>query len=221
MKKKCQVIMLPSENKSEIIGNRQFAVTAQTGELKLRKDCSDAWINSFWKNKWINYNLYILSNEDLKKGDWCFHKASKSIVQYPDCGYPKDHVLKVIATTDKLITKSTPVRSADDFDLSIYYNNEYVPNINPKFIEKFVDEYNEDTIIIEVNVEYENAEDETYGEIKGHFPKIDKNNFITITKIKESWTREEVIEFTDRLRIFLNEDNHSVFEVNQWIEENL
>lgn len=51
--------------------------------------------------------------------------------------------------------------------------------------------------------------------------KVDKNNYITITKIKDSWTREEVKDFSTKLRWFINENQRTIAEVDKWIEDNL
>ena len=47
--------------------------------------------------------------------------------------------------------------------------------------------------------------------------KVNKNNQITITKVKDSWSREEVIE----LLLSLNKDKPGNFDCSAWISENL
>jgi len=54
---------------------------------------------------------------------------------------------------------------------------------------------------------------ETTKELK---PKTDKNNYITIIKCKESWSREEVVKLLENL--YFSEDPNSIEE---WIENNL
>lgn len=232
LKKKCKVVILPSENKSEIIGNRQYAVTAITGELKLRRNCSDAWINSFWKNKWINYNLYALSDEEIKEHEWCFHKASKSIIQYPNGGFPTKHAMKVIASTDPSLTKGW-IRDNDPNRLNPNYVDittmNGLPQPSPQFVEKYVEEYNKGNVITDVNVDFIfNTTNEDWSktpvQLEGFYtPKVDKNNFITITKIKDSWTREEVeSKCYEAYKAGIQQGiDPSPKPFTKWIEENL
>jgi hypothetical protein len=95
---------------------------------------------------------------------------------------------KIIATTDKLNTHPNVADS--------YRSGNCLPQPSQSFIEKWVEEYNKGNVITDVMVEYEAMNttivNRTYNDFE---PKINpKDNTITIRKIKDSWSREEVVE---------------------------
>lgn len=107
--------------------------------------------------------------EIIKYQNKCYLKSEK--------GYQE-----ILATTDSLLNLPQPSKS---------------------FIEKYVQSFNSGNPIEWVNIEYERVIEETvfingrpaseYNRAKTKL-KVDKNNEITISKIKDSWSREEVIE---------------------------
>ena len=106
---------------------------------------------------------------------------------------------KIIATTTYL--KSTKWHSTCFSGEEIY---EPLPQPSQEFIDVFVREYNKGNIITEVMVEYESyCNCKIENNVKqcnlsccNYLPKINpKDNTITIRKIKDSWTKEEVTEY--------------------------
>ena len=106
-----------------------------------------------------------------------------------------------------------------------------------QFIEEFIEEYNQENIITDVLVEYENKFDgkeyvdelDAYGydKVKSILKINRKDNNITIKIAKDSWSREEVIEFANKVKEYCengwkSDSLHRVFfEWDKWIEENL
>ena len=180
-----------------------------------------------------SHHLYIISDEEIKEGDWILTK-DYGIWQYKPAPCPlpywgnKNECKKIIATTDKLVID---VFSKDE----LYPNNTeevFLPNPSQSFINKFINEYNKGNIITDVMVEYEElvkipqdhiltGSDVEKECIKHSFyhPKISSDNTITIKKIKDSWNREEVIKFVGlyssyKTREFTSDDL-------QWVKNNL
>lgn len=136
-------------------------------------------------------HLYITSNEEIKEGDYAYHKIlgiGRIVILYgEECFqtiklHPNDgsvttpwkrnipDIKKIIATTDKSLN---------------------LPLIPQSFIEKYIEEYNKDNTITEVLVEVEpdyNQLGESIWELK-----LNSQNEITIKQQKDSYTREEVI----------------------------
>jgi hypothetical protein len=122
-----------------------------------------------------------------------------------------------------MITKSIPHSSLNNVngnrkELIV----EKLPQPSQQFIEKYIECYNKDEIITDVLVEYNSSNDSLdYGGV--YIPsslKINpKDNTITIKKLKESWTREEVVILLNKLNHTLNIGSDLTLE--QWIEENL
>lgn len=151
-------------------------------------------------------HLYILSDEEIKDDNWYFAvlhnhvwQALKGFIKSTMTN-PKSEY-KVIALTDSFLIVDAV------FDYTHY--NKFIPSPSQSFIDKYVTEYNNGNIITDVMVEYErsvrekklldsmiNSYSYTNNEIIiTPILKVNsKDNTITIKKIKDSWTREEVIE---------------------------
>lgn len=112
-------------------------------------------------------HIYILSDEDIKEGDWYIHfntytKESslfKSDDKFNEGNNPniidkRDFVYeywnkKIIATTDTSL-------KIHHFNKGVFKNLEYLlPQPSQEFIEKYIEEYNKGNVISSVEVEYE------------------------------------------------------------------
>lgn len=196
MWKEHDVVMLPTKEKAT---NEDISYK---GELYL------------WKNKLYyktdseypllqskSYHLYILSDEEIKEGDW-FIQNNKELLQYKrksntiGCFFDNNNELqtfhsnkrlKIIASTDKSLN---------------------LPELSDTFTKEYIKEYNKGNKIEEVLVEYDselitkNEEDADYfnyddgTKLNKNFNKIkvSKDNTIIIKPIKNNYTKEEVKE---------------------------
>jgi hypothetical protein len=145
-------------------------------------------------------HFYITSDETIKEGDYCLarkstlfdyevskydyseHNGTVHVMNSNGGSYPISENNKIIATTDKLLN---------------------LPQPSPQFIEKYCQEYNKGNMIKEVMVEYTNPTYDDWMENGASpvfpKPKIDSHNYITITRIKDSWSREEVEAILDNI----------------------
>lgn len=181
-----------------------------------------------------NYHLYIISDEEIKEGDWFLNITKNTIHQCNEVNnnicsglnhgeyHGKFECRKIIASTDSNLM----LRFNDG---SGFYT---CPQPSQEFIDKYINEYNKGNVVTDVLVEYileHNLRTSIKSEEFKEVPRIDKDNTITIEKVKDSWNREEVIAlmktsieqafiypetFTDG--ICLN-TNKSI----KWIEDNL
>ena len=184
----------------------------------------------------VAQNLYFLSDEEIKEGDWMFHNLDKKPIQWngeeTESNPSVYDYKKIIATTDKSLTINS-IYGVDSFDTSIFSGSgksEIVklpqmfnlPQPSTSFIEKFVEEYNKGNVITEVMVEWEynSYSTKTNGELTADLKlKINpKDNTITIRKVKESWNREEVLQLL-RIAFFRNGGTKTDFD--KFIKENL
>lgn len=210
--KQHQVIMLPTENKSNfyiLIGNRNQ-------QLYLSKD------NIVRDMLQQNQHLYIISDEKIKEGDWCLqiHKTNKNVpinvVKYRDFGEGSFYFKKIIATTDTSLLIKNVITD-------LIQGTKYLPQPTQEWVEHYIKEYNEGNIITEVNVEYEwnGGRAGDYKEVL----KISKDNTITIYPIKDSWTREEVKQLLIKISCDLAQSDRFTYyteeRANNWIKENL
>ena len=180
--------------------------------------------NRLVKNGFVQH-LYILSDEEIKEGDWFVGFADGSIKpfvkqadestveinnwQLNKKGHSSNK--KIIATTDKSII--LPER---------FPSFTYLPQPSQSFIEKFVEEYNKGNVITEVMVEWEynSYSTKTNGELTADLKlKINPDNTINISMPKDSWSREEVVELLYKHTEYMLSGKKDTLD--KWIEENL
>ncbi len=192
------VVMLPTnQNKASIyqIGNSSFIDHSQ---------CDD---------RYNGRNLYIISHDEIKDGDWYinFQKKNKPYLNrsgttkfdglYTDC-------YKIIATTDNELRLNTAIRNSNENSEKYGHLDYILPQPSKEFISRFIKEYNKGNIITDVLVEYEeynipgnNSENEYKLKVNS------KDNTITIRK-------KEINEY-DILQI-LKEELHK-YDVRKYI----
>lgn len=136
---------------------------------------------------------------------------------------------EVLATTDSSLWRPSHKYASDVILL---------PQPSQQFIEKFIEEYNRGNVITDVLIEYELISNEEYfgntvnpdDDVPYFDEKLKinpKGNNIIIKIAKDSWSREEVIEFGNKVKEYCkngwkSDSLHRVFfEWDKWIEENL
>lgn len=219
-KKKCKIIMLDTQGKSILYKRQHNAL----GRYLKEAESSIPYFN--------NQHLYILSDESIKEGDW-FINTTKNTVN--KCNHVDQNIQsgfnhgeyhgkfeckKIIATTDELTAKV--INTA----LGV---TQILPQPSQQFIEKYITEYNKGNVIEDVMVEYENIVAENPNiEYDYQGVKVNpRDNTITISRVKDSWNREELIKLMRFARnsgdaeMMDNPDYLEENEYNEWIKENL
>ena len=228
MFKKSTVVMLPTNEKTKI---------------QLTKNYLNITIDEFIADSkfTIGQHLYILSDEEIKEGDWCimldsFGNVFSNPQQYnnPETQHLNKRLRKIIATTDKSLSLikdelSNEIGTNGEVTFDLGYNKtSLLPQPSHSFLEKYVEEYNKGNVIKEVMVEYEYNGYSTKqdGELTGDYRlKINpKDNTITIRKCKDSWSREEVVHLLECAwngGAFYGTSKPNSYYFDKWIEENL
>lgn len=211
--KKTKVVMLTTNEKASSLS------VLNSGKLNYGAEAMSS-INTKLQH------LYFLSDEEIKEGDWCVDKHKVVFKQETDKIFSEfTGSKKIIATTDKSLMwhDKTPIGENVNGLWKI------LPQPSQSFIEKFVEEYNKGNVITEVMVEYEysyrkNDDGEDIG-FPVHEPLVlkinPKDNTITIRKIKDSWSREEVIELLHKRMEYTFGEDYDKSTTDKWIEENL
>lgn len=239
LKEKAQVILLPTENKSNLILNESLNILGDNNYFSKLAVKLNSYINY--------YHLYIVSDEEIKEGDWYLSqtypssKINKYLSQKP-CKFTDEDkkiieennfqniTFKIIATTDASLNS----KKLNENSYQLKYKTIYLPQPSQGFIEKYIKEYNKGNIITDILVEYndctqlcacqnENIECQ-YPLCKQKQLRVSKDNTITIHPVKDTWSREEV----EQLLFKYAEEEHAWFSnkseinsFNKWIEENL
>ena len=191
MWEKHKVVLLPSNEKSKIVLSYNNVLSVNhTYDLYKFDDAT-------------YQHLYILSNEEIKEGDWFINReyfiekdgkfeygvwqCDKNFINSNDC-------YKIIASTDSSLIYKKQDRLQD-----FLYKNKIIPSIPQSFIDKYISEYNKGNMIEEVMVEYENIiNQETQLGNYDNLPlikeviKINPDNTINIKSTKDTFTLDEM-----------------------------
>ncbi len=208
--KRAKVIMLPTENPSNII--------TDSTELMYLYEVNDD------QNKWgINRHLYIISDDEIKEGDYGMGFAlginsiekGHYIFKNDNSKVAKLNILcegskKIIATTDTSLTKNIRMLcksckgSGGGFSpkctackgSGIRIEHDLLSQPSQQFIEKYIESYNKGEVITDVLVEYEEYERLDHPNMSNWTQlKVNpRDNTITIKKLKDSWNREQLLK---------------------------
>ena len=219
-----KVIILPTNRKATLKGNELWINI--NGELKLSKP------NSICPGPQVFHSLYITSDEEIKEGDWVIYvksvfkvlkinKNNRPVVKMSDGEFELSCCEKIIATTDTSLRCTT---------MEIFGA---LPQPSQQFIQYYINEYNKGNVITDILVECNKTlvnameplytmviEDKDVYQIYCRYRlniKVNSDNTINIKPIKNSWSREQVV---DIIKVFCN-DYDILTSVDQWCEENL
>ncbi len=228
MKKECNIVMLATDNPSNIVQIHPDTISYTTTESISGGEYQ---------------HLHITSDEEIKEGDWIYNPYSKyKIYKANDfnkdhkgnefiSGYTKKDCKKIIATTD--ILGISPFGGQDILE---------VPQIPQSFIDTFIEEYNKGNVIDKVLVEYEEGKIEhpllepfpnnlSYADELGHWNRLKTNfdNTINISLIEEEkkYSRSEVKQEKESILVQYAEEHgllsgkQDIEQFNKWIKENL
>jgi len=243
MFKKCKVVMLPARKATTI------AKSMTSGKLFYHKTLELAKRHNEWEGGTF-MNLYVLSDDKIEANDWCMCDDRNHISENPKyrlgkcikivngwiytmdgMGENPDWTKKIIATTDLNLTV---LSDKSNFEVPL-----------PMPSDLFIKKYCELKGIDQVLVEYENKGKcvKCKREKEGHvcecgedsnyeyqiLPKLASDNTITIRKVKDSYTKEEVIKLLETYSDFVDDlyrphtsNNILAWESkDEWIEKNL
>jgi N-acetylmuramoyl-L-alanine amidase len=203
------VVMLPTDKSSKLVLNNKKELWFNT-DISCKSGLAHP------------QHLYILSNDEIKEGDW-FHldmsdnrpnpdeihqmgndnKSKTGGINFSNNSAWSKCCKKVIATTDSsLIIKDNCDCLATTFE-GCSQCIERIPQIPQSFIEQFITEYNKDNVINKVLVKVvDNGEEDWIGDDYNGEPfwnekweiKLNQNNEIFIVIESEQETLEEAAE---------------------------
>ncbi len=208
--KKQRVIMLPTNKATGICTHRLSASHPKLLCYHKPTWQDDKGISEGYQQ---DYHLYVLSDEEIKVGDWCIQLGMNRLEKWDGDTYNLDISLrrKVIASTDK----SLMIEKCSGF-----IGKEYpLPTLRESFIEKYIQAYNAGHPIEWVNVEYEDVDihkvkikynfdgEGVLGEFEGLDTKLKlrSDNTIITHPIQDSFSREEVIDVISKFAGYTTE----------------
>jgi len=238
--KQCEIIMLATEK-------AQLNALCLTASSKLILLDGKDWETVNNVAGFRPQHLYILSSEEIKEGDWCYHPEvgqEYTIVdtrkegndRYSKGQHPAQGIFKYKETTNTWYKKCKKIIATTDFSLS-HWNGEVIignfkslPRPSDDFIKAFVEKQGKiDKVLVEVicnKLSQCNCTD-NYSCLGTKF-KVAPDNTITIKPIQEEkafWSRKEVIKLCMDAMLYsymdLPENLTPIQGMNKWIEENL
>jgi hypothetical protein len=234
MKKKCTVVMLPT-NKKAIKKGDIYQIGLQ-GKPGVMFHCT-AGFNITSNSSAVKQHLYILSNDEVKENDWFYCELHKSVYlcETEDLEN-RNFIKKIIATTDSLLNLVF-----DNVTYALEFADKYPTHLTSiarpsnEFIKKFCEKGG----IWEIMVEYEYHCDRylctlfhTYPKCNETCkdsqqlvkPKVAPDNTISIYPVKDNWNREEIVtlfkKYLEDIYKMYQEGN-TKWDLDKWIEENL
>lgn len=137
-------------------------ILTETDENSLLYLSTDVTPNllSNWRGK--AQRMYILSNDKIEEGDWCYDKRPDEEGILHDCVYQIQDIAtelrtstekKIIATYPSLIIPVKTMTTPEGVTIAIHVRNFSQPT--QEFIEYFIEEYNKGNVIEDALVEYE------------------------------------------------------------------
>lgn len=238
MQEKKQVVILSTEKVSKIgdIVSNDDRLLAMVIPYKYGKNMTTEGAGS---DKMKVQHLYILSDEEIKEGDWYV------LIQYKNKGYQlstqpcrsNEVQLQYKFNCKKIIATTNPELKFTDYRISPVPNFMELPKISQDFIKAYIKAYNEGNTIKEVMVEYEeyhgintslteissyNNDAKDYG--KDYKLRLRPDNTIIVNRIKEKRYSREILEnicydcYKEGLTIGTNNLNPNNFK--EWFNKN-
>ena len=180
--KKGKVVMLPTNQKTKYL-MIYYNVEKTKGKLIL---------NGLKNDEYKEYqNFYIISDDEIKLFDWVYNN--------------KENIVEQITSKTQLIFVLEENKENQTFKKIITTTDASLglPQPSQQFIQKYIEEYNKGRQIIDILVEYEYLLDDMvvlpYWKLKVNA----KDNTITIKKLKEVYTKDEVCQVLEKYTSFI------------------
>lgn len=208
MRRKCKIVMLSTEKANQ----RLFFHCPMGSNIKILSSDQGKLHHEEMMKCGVSrpQHLYILSDEEIKEGDWYIHINTNTLLQRSQ--HKGEAMLisnkKIIATTNPELNHKESYTKGKG-NSKDYFNKIITSEISQDFIEVYIKEYNAGNPIKEVMVEYK--EGCCIGGI--HFAycveeckkpistlKLRPDNTIFISRIKEKmYSRDEILKSFDKL----------------------
>lgn len=225
--KRAKVVMLPTAKASMDCISKCVKITDKAFEEefvgKLAVIVNPYYVDNYNNGTYSNHtphHIYIISDDEIKEGDWIV-SGTNTLAQciYPENVHHKD-IKKIIATTDN--------------SLFVTQQNDYLgqaiiqlPQPSETFIQKYVEEHNKGNVITDVMVEYKTMNKGYTNKLDKPYQEIDilkvnsKENTITIKKVKDTFTKEDLIKFGSAVYEEYTRNQSMTDFTNKWVENNL
>ena len=190
---KANVVMLPTDQKTngmickDITGQDKI-IAIKTKYLMAHED-------------YIGHHLYIISDDEIKEGDWVYENNLNQETQIYQV-YNRNNELGFFRFRNVWISLNRKQNSAKKI-IATTDNSLELPQPSQQFIQKYIEEYNKGHIITDVLVEYEYLLDDRAVLPYWNLKINTKDNTITIKKLKETYTKEELCQILEKYTSFI------------------
>ena len=159
-----QVVMLPTNEKSlnsvfSLRSDKPYLMSEQNSPFKARiYDTKDLYHTYF--------NLYIISDDEIKLFDWVYNNKENIVEQITsktqlifvlEENKENQTFKKIIATTDASLYREESCTGYTETRSRKKKKKKPLPRPSKQFIEKYIEEYNKSNVITDVLVEHEES----------------------------------------------------------------
>jgi hypothetical protein len=240
LKEKRKVVMLPTEKASRIKFIPKGELFYEEGLCAFSKLKEDTlmFLPKATEYGYPSHHLYIISNKEIKEGDWTIYSSIATNGQQRVLQNVFGVLGSVIGTPAFIKQNCFKIEASTDKSLGL-------PLIPEGFVRKYCESPIEEVMVDTINcittcheckhVMYYDAmrcdkcNEELLDSNTKYVNKVktDKNNYITITKVKDSYTKEEIKKLFNE---FMKEDFIDFHKeagitawdkFDQWIDKNL
>lgn len=188
--------------------------------------------NEWFDNSRHSKHLYLISDREIKEGDWYLY-LELGVYKLLKCTgqYKSDDTDKVFSDKAKKIEATT------DPELQLGHNvgRGFVCNvhkISQNFIKKYVEMYNKGTPIVDVMVDikilyspngnyWKTTPSKYESEISKTEVMVNESNEVSIHPIKDSFTRNEVLQILISFNNAVHQGFRNEKELDDWYDKNL
>lgn len=196
LKKVCDVVMLET---SGIDRNNGVVFKDTLENLKLTRNHYSPDIEF---SDCQYYHIYILSDDEIKAGDWYFNKLTNEVYQAN-----KSRVAETLNLGNCKLIIATTDSSLEVVSKGINPVYEKLPRPSEEFIEDFIIRFNNWNQIEKVKVDYHDNSDYNPSIFDDIRLKINNDNTISTTHFKDKWNRSEVLDLFDKFISDLKSDS--------------
>ncbi len=213
-----KIIMLPTE-KATNLGIRNFSDSIKTkvGKLAFLYPFKDQSESTDSDVNWDYQHLYIISDDEIKEGDWVINSNTNNIAQYTGHG-SMEWWKKIVATTDKSLRYKEEVTGITKLPLD--FN---IPTIPEAFIQSYIKSYNEGNPITEVDLEMVRCVEPhlaTMSSREYYIPETRSDNTVIIHPSK-MYSKKDVFELFQKYFESQGISEHKRVNFDSWFEENV
>lgn len=210
IQKQYQAVLVPTDKETRIV--------LIDGKLMFLWKLSDDNFNKMKTSNWKFFHLYILSDEEIKEGDWIYDSEDNIIysVHFEGFNWTNKNHKKIISSNNPEL-KSI---KRNHIGAAILGEYDFLPKPTDTFIQQWISKGCPDMINVEYEEIFIEGDDNSEGYFKKHL-KISSDNTITCSFIEDDVVLK-LLKGLGQDLLQRYEKGNGVFQhdIDKWLREN-